>query len=150
MAVVSMTASSPGQTTKRERCWHQCVTETPWGMGPRIFKYRFQWNFSHFFFAPRPQSALYRLQPFAQNHQRGAEELSPPTFTRNDASKLKSSGGPVTQDNTSVEYHCTIFAAAESPKTPGLLWTGSERLGVCFATAAKDWTNATPRACPSG
>ncbi len=29
-------------------------------------------------------------------------------------------------DNTSVEYYCTIFAAAESPIKEGLLWTGSD------------------------
>ena len=38
-----------------------------------------------------------------------------PDLTRNDPERLKSSGGPITQDNTGVEYYCTIFAANESP-----------------------------------
>ena len=32
-----------------------------------------------------------------------------PDLTRNDSAKLVSSGGPITQDNTGVEYYCTIF-----------------------------------------
>ena len=43
-----------------------------------------------------------------------------PDLTRNEAEKLKSSGGPITQDNTSVEYYATIFAAQESSLKEGL------------------------------
>jgi hypothetical protein len=34
-----------------------------------------------------------------------------PDLTTNDKKKQASSGGPITQDNTSVEYYCTIFYA---------------------------------------
>ena len=37
-------------------------------------------------------------------------------LTRNDKTKLGPSGGPITKDNTSVEYYGTIFALAESPR----------------------------------
>jgi len=47
-----------------------------------------------------------------------------PDLTRNDPTKLVSSGGPITQDNTGVEYYATIFAAAESPLKEGDLWVG--------------------------
>src|ERR1039458_1384393 len=33
-------------------------------------------------------------------------------LTTNDKSKQKSSGGPITKDNTGVEVYCTIFTAA--------------------------------------
>jgi hypothetical protein len=32
-----------------------------------------------------------------------------PDLTTNDKTKQGTSGGPITQDNTSVEYYCTIF-----------------------------------------
>jgi hypothetical protein len=34
-------------------------------------------------------------------------------------------GFPITTDNTSVEYYCTIFAALESPHEPGAMWCDS-------------------------
>ena len=47
-------------------------------------------------------------------------------LTRNDKTKQKWSGGPITGDNTGVEVYCTIFAVAESPKQKGVLWAGSD------------------------
>jgi hypothetical protein len=49
-----------------------------------------------------------------------------PDLTRDDESKQRWSGGPITGDNTGVEVYGTIFALAESPLTPGLLWAGSD------------------------
>ncbi|MEZ5000377.1 MAG: hypothetical protein R2727_06925 [Bacteroidales bacterium] len=37
-----------------------------------------------------------------------------PDPTRNDPSKMGPSGGPITKDNTSVEYCGTIFTVAEA------------------------------------
>ena len=42
-----------------------------------------------------------------------------PDLTRNDKSKQGPSGGPITKDNTSVEYYDTIFTLAESPVAKG-------------------------------
>jgi len=47
-------------------------------------------------------------------------------LTRNDKTKQQSSGGPLTQDNTSVEYYDTVFALAESPVEKGLIWAGTD------------------------
>ena len=62
---------------------------------------------------------------------------------------MKSSGGPITQDNTGVEYYCTIFAADESPLQEGLLWVGSDD-GLIHLTkdGGKNWTNVTPKGMP--
>jgi hypothetical protein len=72
-----------------------------------------------------------------------------PDLTTNDKSRQKSSGGPITQDNTSVEYYCTIFTAAESPLEKDLLWTGSDD-GII--NVSKDggatWKNVTPKDIP--
>ena len=48
-----------------------------------------------------------------------------PDLTRNDRSKQKPSGGPLTLDITSVEYFDTVFALAESPVERGVLWAGT-------------------------
>ena len=72
-----------------------------------------------------------------------------PDLTRNDPAKQVSSGGPITQDNTSVEYYCTIFAAAESARVKDLLWTGSDdgRVNVS-KDGGKTWTDVTPKGAP--
>ena len=55
---------------------------------------------------------------------RGSRSL--PISTRNDKSKQRPSGGPITLDITSVEYYDTVFALAESPLQKGLLWAGTD------------------------
>jgi len=70
-------------------------------------------------------------------------------LTRNDSIKLVSSGGPITQDNTGVEYYCTIFSANESPLKEGLIWVGSDD-GLVHLTkdGGKTWENLTPKGLP--
>jgi len=65
-----------------------------------------------------------------------------PDLTRNDKTKQASSGGDITKDNTSVEYYDTVFALAESPKTKGLLWAGSDD-GLIYVTrnGGQKWTS---------
>ena len=67
-----------------------------------------------------------------------------PDLTRNDRSKQRWSGGPITGDNTGVEYYCTIFAIAESPIEKGLLWVGSDD-GLVHVSrdGGETWTNVT-------
>ena len=76
-------------------------------------------------------------------------DIISPDLTRNDPEKQKSSGGPITQDNTSVEYYCTIFAAEESPLEEGLIWVGSDD-GLVHVTkdGGDNWTNVTPSGIP--
>ena len=70
-------------------------------------------------------------------------------LTRNDKSKQKPSGGPITLDITSVEYYDTIFTAAESPVKKDLLWAGTDD-GLVWTTAnsGQNWTNVTPKQVP--
>ena len=72
-----------------------------------------------------------------------------PDLTRNDKSKQQSSGGPITQDNTSIEYYDTIFAIAESPLEKGLIWVGTDD-GLVQLTrdGGKNWSNVTPKNLP--
>lgn len=124
--------------------------DNPMGHGAEDMKYRFQWNFP-IFFSPHNPNKLYTASNHlhATTNEGESWELISPDLTRNDASKLKSSGGPITQDNTSVEYYCTIFAAAESPVTEGILWTGSDDGLVHLSLdGGKNWDNVTPNGMP--
>ena len=124
--------------------------DLPMGHGAEGARYRFQWNFP-LFFSPHDLKKLYT----ASNHlhvttnEGQSWSLISPDLTRNDTSKLKPSGGPITKDNTSVEYYCTIFAAAESPRVKDLLWTGSDD-GLIHVSrnGGTDWTNVTPSFLP--
>jgi len=76
-------------------------------------------------------------------------ELISPDLTRNDPMKLGPSGGPITKDNTAVEYYCSIFAVAESPYEKDLIMTGSDD-GLLHITkdAGKNWEKITPAGMP--
>jgi photosystem II stability/assembly factor-like uncharacterized protein len=120
------------------------------GHGAEDAKYRFQWNYP-VFFSPHDPKKLY----VASNHlhvstnEGQSWSVISPDLTTNDKSRQKSSGGPITQDNTSVEYYCTIFTAAESPRVKDLIWTGSDD-GLVHVTkdGGKTWANVTPPTMP--
>ncbi len=124
--------------------------DNPMGHGAEDMKYRFQWNFP-ILFSPHDPNKMYTFSNHVHvtNNEGQSWDIISPDLTRNDPEKLKSSGGPITQDNTSVEYYCTIFAAAESPITPGLLWTGSDD-GLVHVTrdGGATWDNVTPKGMP--
>ena len=124
--------------------------DNPMGYGAEGMKYRFQWNFPIIFSKHNPN----RLYTFSQHvhvteNEGQSWDIISPDLTRSDPEKLKSSGGPITQDNTSVEYYCTIFAAQESPLKEGLLWVGSDD-GLIHVTqdGGKTWDNVTPKGMP--
>lgn len=124
--------------------------DNPMGHGAEDMKYRFQWNYP-IFFSPHDPKKLYA----ASNHlhvsydEGQSWQVISPDLTRNDPTKLGPSGGPITKDNTSVEYYCTIFAAAESPRVKDLLWVGSDDGLVHISKdGGKTWENITPPDLP--
>jgi photosystem II stability/assembly factor-like uncharacterized protein len=119
--------------------------DNPMGHGAEDYKYRFQWNFP-IFFSPHSAKKLYT----ASNHlhvtynEGQSWELISPDLTRAEPDKLGKSGGPITYDDTSVEYYATIFAATESPYEKDLIWAGSDD-GLIHVTrdGGKNWENVT-------
>ncbi len=72
-----------------------------------------------------------------------------PDLTRNDKSKQVSSGGPLTKDNTSVEYYDTVFTIAESPVQKDLLWAGTDDGWIQVSRdGGRNWANVTPKGIP--
>jgi len=120
--------------------------DLPMGHGAEGFKYRFQWNFP-IFFSPHNPKKLYAASQNLHVTYNGGEswEIISPDLTKNDPTKMGSSGGPITKDNTSVEYYCTIFAVAESPYEKDLIVTGSDD-GLLHITrdGGKEWKKITP------
>jgi photosystem II stability/assembly factor-like uncharacterized protein len=120
------------------------------GAGADAAKYRFQWNYP-IFFSPNNPKKLYAAgnHLFATEDEGKTWQVISPDLTTNDKSKQVSSGGPITQDNTSVEYYCTIFTATESWLEKDLLWTGSDD-GVLSVSkdGGKNWENVTPKDAP--
>ena len=124
--------------------------DNPIGYGAEGMKYRFQWNFP-VFFSPHDPNKLYTCSQFMHVSYNGGEnwEIISPDLSRNDSTKLVSSGGPITKDNTGVEYYATIFAAIESPYEKDLLWAGSDD-GLLHISkdGGKNWSNVTPKKLP--
>jgi photosystem II stability/assembly factor-like uncharacterized protein len=122
----------------------------PLGHGVEDMKYRFQWNYP-LFYSKHNTEKLYAFS----NHVHVSTDLGvtwqtiSPDLTTNDTTKQGPSGGPITKDNTSVEYYCTIFAAAEAVNNGDILWTGSDD-GLLHITrdSGKNWENVTPKALP--
>jgi photosystem II stability/assembly factor-like uncharacterized protein len=122
----------------------------PMGHAASDTKYRFQWT-APIAMSPFDSHTIYHgAQVLFKSTDEGRTwTVISPDLTRNDKSKQGSSGGPIEQDNTSVEYYDTIFAVAESPLQRGLIWVGSDD-GLVHVTrdGGKNWSNVTPKDLP--
>jgi len=120
--------------------------DNPMGHGAVDLDHRFQWTYP-IVFSPHDANTLYTCSQFVLKTTNGGQTWKKisPDLTRNDPTTMGPSGGPITKDNTSVEYYGTVFTVAESPKKRGLIWAGSDD-GLIHVTrdGGKTWTNVTP------
>jgi len=121
------------------------------GNGAADLQYRLQWT-EPLFVSPHDSNVLYTAAQFvlkSADQGRSWKAISP-DLTRNDKSKQKPSGGPITLDITTVEYYDTVFALAESPLQQGLLWAGTDD-GLIHLTrdGGTSWVNVTPKDLPA-
>jgi len=122
----------------------------PMGHGDVDLKYRFQWT-APIVISPHDPNVIYhgaQLVLKTSDHGYHWQEISP-DLTRNDKRTEQSSGGPITQDNTSAEYYATVFTIAESPVQAGAIWAGSDD-GLVHVTTdgGKNWSDVTPKDLP--
>ncbi|MBV9133381.1 MAG: glycosyl hydrolase [Chloroflexi bacterium] len=124
--------------------------DDPMGWGAGDLKYRFQWTFP-LLASQHDADVLYACsQHVHRSRDRGMHwETISPDLTRADLATLEPSGGPIHKDNVSTEYYATVFALAESPLDPNVLWAGSDD-GLVHVSrdAGATWQNATPPALP--
>ena len=124
--------------------------DNPMGHGAEGMKYRFQWNFP-IVFSMHDHNVLYAAgnHLFRTTNEGQSWEMMSPDLTRADSTKLGPSGGPITKDNTGVEYYATIFAMAESPHDAQVIWVGSDDGLVHITRDGGDtWTDITPEGMP--
>ena len=123
-----------------------------YGMGtpPSEHRHRFQWTFPVFYSRWDPRdlwiagNRIFRSVDEGQTWEIVTEDL-----TRNDATKLGSSGGPITRDNTGAEVYCTIFALVESPHEREVLWAGTDDGLVHLSRdRGRSWQPVTPPDLP--
>jgi photosystem II stability/assembly factor-like uncharacterized protein len=123
--------------------------DNPMGAGVEAMRYRFQWNFPILWSRHEPGLLYTASQVLHASRDEGASFTAlSPDLTRNDATKMGSSGGPITQDNTGVEYYGTIFTVDEG-RTRGVIWCGSDdgRVHVTRNGGAS-WQDVTPSGMP--
>ncbi|MDP9369640.1 MAG: glycosyl hydrolase, partial [Chloroflexota bacterium] len=121
-----------------------------WGVGAESLKYRLQWTFPIMFSQHLPHDLYVAGNVLFRSSNLGSSfDVVSPDLTRNDPDKLKPSGGPITRDNTGAEVYCTIFALAESPRRPGVLWAGTDDGLVHISEdGGANWRNVTPPDLP--
>ncbi|UCE40439.1 MAG: hypothetical protein JSV17_13390 [Candidatus Aminicenantes bacterium] len=89
--------------------------------------YRFNWN-SPIHISPHDSKTVYTGGNFLfkTTDEGHSWEIISPDLSTNDPEKQKDSGGPITQDNTGAEIHCTIITISESPVKAGVIWCGTD------------------------
>lgn len=120
--------------------------DNPAGSGAEVMKYRFNWNYP-VTFSRHDSNILYAGSNYL--HMTTDEGQSwktiSPDLTRGLPETIKSSGGPITQDNTGAEFYSNIFVITESILEKGVIWTGSDD-GLIHVTRdnGTTWENVTP------
>ncbi|MBK8061052.1 MAG: sialidase [Gemmatimonadetes bacterium] len=88
-------------------------------------KYRFVWTFP-VTISPHDHNKLYVGSQHVHVTTNGGRswQVISPDLSRNDRARMVRSGG-LTPDNIGVEYSGVVFAIAESPRTAGVIWAGT-------------------------
>lgn len=124
--------------------------DNPMGHGAENLVNRMQWTFP-IVFSPHNPNLLYTCSQYVMRSTNAGQKWDriSPDLTKNDKRTMKASGGPITKDNTSVEYYGTVFTVAESPVKKGVIWAGSDD-GVVHVTLdnGRTWKNVTPKGMP--
>lgn len=129
-----------------------CIYPTnPSGHGGEDLRVRFQWTAPIAVSPHDPKELYHGANVLFRSTDRGQTWTAvSPDLTRNDKSKQKWSGGPITGDNTGVEIYGTIFSLAVSPRERGMIWAGTDD-GLVQLTrdGGATWKNVTPTAAPN-
>lgn len=96
------------------------------GLSAGAHEYRFNWN-APIHLSPNDPDVVYvgGNVLFRSRDAGQAWDVISPDLTRADPEKLGNSGG-LTLDNTTAEYHASIYTISESPIEPGVIWVGTD------------------------
>ena len=149
--IVYATGDASADVTRFDKRSEQVKVISPFpldtsGQGAETLEHRFQWT-EPILVSKYDHNVLYTPAEviFKSADQGNSWTAISPDLTRNERSKQKPSGGPITLDITSIEYYDTVFTIAESPVQKDLLWAGTDD-GLVHVTrdGGKNWTNVTP------
>ena len=128
--------------------------DDPEGWPAGELKYRFQWTFP-IAISPFDHDTVYVGSQHVHKTTDGGQSWTviSPDLTTNDKTMQQTMGG-LTPDDASPTYGSVLFAIAESPLEPGVIWAGSND-GLVHVTrdGGAHWTNVTanlPNLPPSG
>ena len=155
---VGAIGSSPGGGNCLQRYDHaskqlRLVTtwpETTSGEAAADLEIRFAWTYP-IVFSPHDPNTLYVggnriMKSTDEGHSWSAIS---PDLTRADPSTLQITGGPINRDGAGAEVYATVFALAESPHQPGLIWAGSDDGLVHISQDnGETWEDITPAELP--
>ena len=125
--------------------WPEYFQNSP----PKEHRYRFGWEFP-ITISPHDPDTLYATGnvAFKSTDEGTTWQAISPDLTRDDPAKQELSG-PITSEGPWAEIYCTIYAFAESPLEPGLLWAGTDD-GLVHVSrdGGGTWNNVTPDGLP--
>ncbi len=107
-------------------------------------KLRYNWN-TPIHVSPTQKGTIYLGAQFlfrSRDYGQTWDRISPDLTTNDPAKQKQEQSGGVTVDNSSAEMHTTIFAIAESPKSPEVVWAGTDDGNLQVTRdGGKTWTN---------
>ena len=155
---VGAIGSSPGGGNCLQRYDHrskQLRLVTTWpemtsGEAAADLKYRFAWTYP-IVFSPHDANTIYiggNLVMRSTDEGQSWQAISP-DLTRADPATLGITGGPINRDGAGAEVYATVFALAESPHQPGVIWAGSDD-GLLHISRdnGETWDDITPAELP--
>jgi photosystem II stability/assembly factor-like uncharacterized protein len=111
-------------------------------------KLRYNWN-APIATSPHDPKVLYLGAQFLfRSRDRGDswQRISPDLTTNDPAKQRQELSGGITVDNSSAEMHTTIYAIAESPLDPKLIWVGTDDGNLQLTRdGGKTWSNVAPK-----
>ncbi|HEX5706623.1 MAG TPA: hypothetical protein VFX96_04975 [Pyrinomonadaceae bacterium] len=110
-------------------------------------KLRYNWN-TPIHISPTQKGVIYIGSQFlhrSRDHGQTWERISGDLTTNDPEKQKQEQSGGVTVDNSAAEMHTTIYAIAESPKNPQVVWAGTDDGNLQVTRdGGKTWSNVAP------
>jgi photosystem II stability/assembly factor-like uncharacterized protein len=107
-------------------------------------KLRWNWN-TPIALSPTQRGTIYIGAQFlfrSRDHGQTWQRISPDLTTNDTTRQQQEKSGGVTVDNSAAEAYTTIYAIAESPKNPGVIWVGTDDGNLQLTRdGGRTWTN---------
>jgi photosystem II stability/assembly factor-like uncharacterized protein len=120
--------------------------DNPMGYPAGAIKHRAQWTFP-LVTNPAEPDAVFTGSQYVMKSTNGGQSWQQisPDLSYADPATLGDSGGPITKDQTSIEYYATVFSIAPSDVNKNWIWAGTDDGRVWFTNkGGGTWHQVTP------